>query len=182
MNKAIAFLLALFAALAVPRPAGAAESPAQLACLEGLLSEGQRAAIADLFPPRLEDDEVPADRRTPPPSASQDFARVIALCGDQHRWSDNQRAAAAQYLIELARLSAISARQDAAWGQAMERFARQGAAMLPQDGEPDDHRAAMIVAAASANGVGAAEAGTVIAYLVQYRHVEASGRAFAVLR
>jgi hypothetical protein len=169
------------AALAYPE-AGIAAGPAEeLGCIDNLLSDGERAEIAAMFP--LAEDGDMAEAASPAISAaSRNFAHALAICGDRYRWSEAKRGAATQYLMERARLSAIVVRQGEPWGLAMERYAPLAGAMLPANGEMDDHTAAMIAAGAKANGVVPADGEAVFGFLKARERVETSVRAFIAAR
>lgn len=176
---------AVFMAAAAIMPASIAHAnvPTQLLCIDDQLDLEERAGISRLFadPDTDENDDRRLGNGTE--EASSAFATAIGACQERFNWSDPQRQLAEGYLVSLADMGRIGAENGAEWNDAMERFARFGGSMLPDEGEPDDHVRAMIAANAHANGVPkrandqAAES-DIVAFLNSYRKVQEQAARF----
>ena len=174
------------AAPTVTQVTSVAAAPAdQLSCVDNMLGQQQRAAIASLFAAQTDDPQEAREAPQGSAQASEDMTRVLTECSGRNRWSDAQKNAAMQYLISLGKVSQIAVRQGPEWAVAMERYAPFGARMLPAEGKPSDHALAMIAAGGRANGLKVDEGEQltpVLDYLMATRALSSARTAFAALR
>ncbi len=176
-------LIACALAVLVAAPAMAAPAD-QLRCLDDKLNDQQRAGISALFARQPDDPKDAVAPAQGSASAAYDLTYALASCTGQFGWNQARQDAATNYLILAGRLSRIKISHTPAWNSALERTAPFAVQHLHAVDGPDDQARAMMLAAAKANGAGAAMAGDgddVVAFVQAWKKVDAAIKVFNAL-